>query len=77
MLGKSTAMPQVIIDIPPTTIAVVKEFMNKYNSREMSKPSFITTNYSKPLKESRQYLPTSFSSSTSDWEYFRNELEFE
>ncbi len=70
-------MPQVTIDIPPNTIAVVREFMETFNSRDMSQPTFTTTTYTKPAQQSRQYFPTYGHFLTTDWEDFRNELEFE
>ncbi len=70
-------MPRVIINIPTNTIAAVKEFMDNQNSRDMSQPTFTTTTYTKPAQQSRQYFPTYGHFLTTDWEDFRNELEFE
>ena len=70
-------MTKVIVDIPKNPIATVREFVDTFSGKDMIPPAFNTTTYTNPLQQSRQYLPTSFTTSTSDWESFRNELEFE
>lgn len=70
-------MTKVRVDISRNPITTVREFVDKYQSKDMIPPTFNTTTYTNALQQSRQYLPTSCISSTSDWENFKNELEFE
>ncbi|MCY7420334.1 MAG: hypothetical protein LH478_01125 [Chitinophagaceae bacterium] len=70
-------MQKTTFEIPQTTVAAAREFMELRELKEKSQPSINTTLYTRSAKQSGQYFPKSFSTSTSGWESFSNELEFE